>query len=1096
MPGAKSTLIETPLVPAVPVSPIAAQTAFLDGSHQTVSRRLPSNEYSRLVREIQRVVKTTIPLGATVAVVSKGDQKMVDFKGRLGCHFPQNEDGGYAGYHPADSAAAIAELERLRHKDIDYLLVPHTAFWWLDHYEDFGRRLASSGRKVWQDQSCLIFQLSNRQFFVGRYARTRLGLALTRAPAAARPEADELRLAIDSRIPEQMTLGQGTAFYLAGWCYHPKARIQKLEIVTQGVAHPVTAWGVPRPDVQVAHGSYLDHSRRCYHSGFWGFVPFCRIEKTLEASIALRATLSNGKTCEKEVARIRLHPGFEARNSKLDPQVRTPRVAICMATYNPAADLFQRQVDSIRNQTFSDWVCLISDDGSRPDIFEQARRIIGDDPRFQVHRSKTGVGFYANFERCLSLVPENCEFVALSDHDDYWHPDKLQSLLAAFAPTTTLAYSDMRVVDAGGRELSPTYWTTRPNNSTRLASLLMANTITGAAALFRRNLLSLILPFPQRIGEAYHDHWIGITALATGTIKYVDRPLYDYVQHGSNVIGHYAPTRPMAFWPAGSSLRRFGESAREAVQLWQRVYFSDLLRLQLMIRVLQLRCGSLIPSRKAADLRRIETLGRSSGGLFWLVRRIIAAGRKISETVGAERPLLGAALWRHAARFRWWQRLGNGGRHTRHESAADRSAARTPANVEILREKVAALSLLLSRQAPPRANLLIPTIDLDYFFGGYITKFNLAQRLSDEGLKVRLVVVDHCDWRPAHWRDQLKKFHGLERFFDRVELAYVYDRSVRLEVNPADVFLATTWWTAHVAHQAARTLGAARFLYLIQEYEAFTFPMGSFAALANQSYEFPHYAIFSSELLRQYFLDHRLGVFAEGAEWGGRNSTSFENAITDVGQVSQRDLAKHSCKRLLFYARPEPHAARNMFELGILALIEAIQDESFEDGWEFYGIGCVGSAQLIPLARGRTLTLLPRDNQSTYRDILRAHDLGLALMYTPHPSLVPIEMASAGMVVVTTAYANKTQEALGKISANLIAVQPTVEQIKQGLKTAVARLEDHDSRVAGSHVNWATHWGAAFNPQVMSRIRQFVEGSRAHGTGSENLRVLPSGGVV
>ena len=42
-------------------------------------------------------------------------------------------------------------------------------------------------------------------------------------------------------------------------------------------------------------------------------------------------------------------------------------------------------------------------------------------------------------------------------------------------------------------------------------------------------------------------------------------------------------------------------------------------------------------------------------------------------------------------------------------------------------------------------------------------------------------------------------------------------------------------------------------------------------------------------------------------------------------------------------------------------------------------------------------------------------------MYTPHPSLVPIEMASAGMLTVTNTFENKTSEALRAISGNLLA---------------------------------------------------------------------------
>ena len=55
--------------------------------------------------------------------------------GRRGWHFPQDEDGVYAGYYPKDSTTAIAHLERLRGKGADYLLFPEPALWWLTYYD-------------------------------------------------------------------------------------------------------------------------------------------------------------------------------------------------------------------------------------------------------------------------------------------------------------------------------------------------------------------------------------------------------------------------------------------------------------------------------------------------------------------------------------------------------------------------------------------------------------------------------------------------------------------------------------------------------------------------------------------------------------------------------------------------------------------------------------------------------------------------------------------------------------------------------------------------------------------------------------------------
>ena len=70
--------------------------------------------------------------------------------------------------------------------------------------------------------------------------------------------------------------------------------------------------------------------------------------------------------------------------------------------------------------------------------------------------------------------------------------------------------------------------------------MLIANTVTGAASLMRREVVEGALPFPEVPGEQYHDHWLGLVAMSLGEIAYVDRPLYDYVQHGGALLGHAA----------------------------------------------------------------------------------------------------------------------------------------------------------------------------------------------------------------------------------------------------------------------------------------------------------------------------------------------------------------------------------------------------------------------------------------------------------------------------------------------------------------------------------------------------------------------------
>jgi hypothetical protein len=339
---------------------------------------------------------------------------------------------------------------------------------------------------------------------------------------------------------------------------------------------------------------------------------------------------------------------------------------------------------------------------------------------------------------------------------------------------------------------------------------------------------------------------------------------------------------------------------------------------------------------------------------------------------------------------------------------------------------------------------------------------------------VRLVIVDPCDHDPRAWRRAIARYPGLEALFDRVEVAYVADRAVALTVNPRDGFIATTWWTAHLANRAVRELGRDRFVYLIQEFEPMTFPMGSLYALAAESYTWPHYALFSTDFLRDYFRAQRLGVYASEAAGGDACSLAFQNAIASFA-VTAEQLGRPRPRRLLFYARPEQHAARNMFELGVLALRRLVATEGLDPAaWVMEGIGAGRTFEPVPLGGACRLSLLPRVTLDEYQRRLPAYDVGLSLMLTPHPSLVPLEMAAAGLVTVTNTYANKTAAALEALSTNLVAVAPTVDAIAIGLARAIRRADDLEGRVVGSRVAWSRDWTESFDEVLLRRLATFL----------------------
>ncbi|MEJ7590777.1 MAG: hypothetical protein WKF77_04460 [Planctomycetaceae bacterium] len=118
-------------------------------------------QYERLVIAIHDFVNANLPLTATVAVVSKGDENLLRLGDRRSWHFPRGGDGAYAGHYPADDTAALCQLAALKEMGADFLVVPWTSFWWFKYYSEFGQHLFLNYRVlVPRDMSAVIFNLT------------------------------------------------------------------------------------------------------------------------------------------------------------------------------------------------------------------------------------------------------------------------------------------------------------------------------------------------------------------------------------------------------------------------------------------------------------------------------------------------------------------------------------------------------------------------------------------------------------------------------------------------------------------------------------------------------------------------------------------------------------------------------------------------------------------------------------------------------------------------------------------------------------------------------------------------------------------------
>ena len=147
-------LANTP--PGTPLRPAASRKP--QGRARSVRPEVRLDAGNRALRQL---VEAVVPEGATVLVVSRGDETVLSFRRRTGLHFPQLEDGTWAGFYPDDGAAAVAHLSKLATAGASHVVFPKPALWWLDHYPELRERLEISGRLLaWNPELAAVWELA------------------------------------------------------------------------------------------------------------------------------------------------------------------------------------------------------------------------------------------------------------------------------------------------------------------------------------------------------------------------------------------------------------------------------------------------------------------------------------------------------------------------------------------------------------------------------------------------------------------------------------------------------------------------------------------------------------------------------------------------------------------------------------------------------------------------------------------------------------------------------------------------------------------------------------------------------------------------
>lgn len=199
------------------------------------------------------------------------------------------------------------------------------------------------------------------------------------------------------------------------------------------------------------------------------------------------------------------------------------RISIAMATYNGGRFL-QEQLDSFLAQSRLPDELIVTDDGSTDDTVKILRRFAKAAPfKVRVERNPKQLGAHRNFERALSLCTG--DIVLLSDQDDIWYAEKIETVVDAFDPEALALYHDEHLFEESGL-MSDTFM----KRAARIGwgqDMLTA----GNCTVLRREALKWVLPFPE---QTFFDDWINLVMHRLGARQILATPLQKWRRHGGN----------------------------------------------------------------------------------------------------------------------------------------------------------------------------------------------------------------------------------------------------------------------------------------------------------------------------------------------------------------------------------------------------------------------------------------------------------------------------------------------------------------------------------------------------------------------------------
>lgn len=256
----------------------------------------------------------------------------------------------------------------------------------------------------------------------------------------------------------------------------------------------------------------------------------------------LRGGIKNGKKSVAEYRKLVSHKTARKFSHKISAKVRRNenktsfdqdiKFSILVPLYNTPIKFLKEMINSVRNQTYSNWELCLADgsDDKHSYVKKYCLQLAKNDKRIVYKKLTENKGISENTNECIKMSSGN--YIALFDHDDVLHPSALYECMKAICEQNAdFVYTD-EAVFLGTDITNIISFHFKPDFA---FDNLLANNYICHFSVFKASLIEQVGMFRHKYdGSQDHDMILRLTNAAEKII-HIPKLLYFWRSHSNSV---------------------------------------------------------------------------------------------------------------------------------------------------------------------------------------------------------------------------------------------------------------------------------------------------------------------------------------------------------------------------------------------------------------------------------------------------------------------------------------------------------------------------------------------------------------------------------